>query len=112
MIADANTPTSKGNNVTISETPEPAPDPNELQEKLKSAKDALAAAKEKENSWANRALGATTTAATSLGAMQLAEGIAEKKGDEKAEKEHLFDSENSGITKSDILKLAIKYVEF
>ena len=87
VIADANTPTSKGNNVTISETPEPAPDPNELQEKLKSAKDALAAAKEKENSWANRALGATTTAATSLGAMQLAEGIAERRADAEAEKE-------------------------
>jgi len=59
----------------------------ELEEKLKSAKDALAAAKEKENSWANRALGAASTAATSLGAMQLAEGIAERKADTDAEKQ-------------------------
>ena len=68
-------------------TPAPKPTPKELEEKLKSAKDALAAAKEKENSLANKSLSAISTAATSLGAMQLAEGIAEKKADEKAEKE-------------------------
>jgi len=59
----------------------------DLSDKLKSARDALAAAKEKENSLANKSLSAISTAATSLGAMQLAEGIAEKKADEEAEKQ-------------------------
>ena len=72
---------------TAPEVAAPKPTATELEEKLKTAQDALKTAKEKENSWANRALGATTTAATSLGAMQLAEGIAEKKADEEAEKQ-------------------------
>ena len=59
----------------------------ELAEKLKSARDELAAAKEKENSWANRGLSAASTAMTGLGGMQLAQGIAEKKADADAEKE-------------------------
>ena len=59
----------------------------DLSDKLKSARDALAAAKEKENSWANRGLTAASSAMTGLGAMQLAEGIAERRADAEAEKE-------------------------
>ena len=70
------------------ETPvTPSPDPKELAEKLKTAQNELAAAKEKENSWANRGLSAASTAMTGLGGMQLAQGIAEKKADADAEKE-------------------------
>ena len=65
----------------------PSPDPKELAEKLKTAQNELAAAKEKENSWANRGLSAASTAMTGLGGMQLAQGIAEKKADADAEKE-------------------------
>ena len=70
------------------ETPvTPSPDPKELAEKLKTAQNELAVAKEKENSWANRGLSAASTAMTGLGGMQLAQGIAEKKADADAEKE-------------------------
>ena len=59
----------------------------EISDKLKSAQDALAAAREKENSWANRAVTAASSAMTGLGGMQLAEGIAEQRADAEAEKE-------------------------
>ncbi len=63
------------------------PSADELAQKLKSAQDALAAAHEKENSWANRGVTAASSAMTGLGGMQLAEGIAERRADAEAEKE-------------------------
>ena len=63
------------------------PSADELAQKLKSAKDALAAAQGKENSWANRGVTAASSAMTGLGGMQLAEGIAERWADAEAEKE-------------------------
>ena len=59
----------------------------EISDKLKSAQDALAAAREKENSWANRGVTAASSAMTGLGGMQLAEGIAERRADAEAEKQ-------------------------
>ena len=59
----------------------------ELAEKFKTAKDALSAAQEKENSWANRAVSAVSTAATGLGAMEVASALAERKADKNAEAE-------------------------
>ena len=44
-------------------------------------------AKEAENSWANRAVTAASTAATGIGAMQAASALAEKRADAEAEKE-------------------------
>ena len=59
----------------------------ELAAKLKTAKDELAAARDKENSWANRGLSAASTAATGLGAMAAASALAERVADRDAEKE-------------------------
>ena len=59
----------------------------ELANKLKTAQDALSAARDKENSLANRAVSAVSTAATGLGAMEAASALAEQKADTKAEAE-------------------------
>ena len=57
------------------------------QEKVDDAQAELDAAKEKEQSTANRMLGGLTTLATGIGGMQLAQGIAEKKADSAADKD-------------------------
>ncbi|MCQ2599015.1 MAG: carboxypeptidase-like regulatory domain-containing protein [Alphaproteobacteria bacterium] len=58
----------------------------EEREKLIAEKEqALKAAKEKETSTANKALGAASMAASGIGAMELASAIAEKRADENAE---------------------------
>jgi len=65
----------------------PSPAPKELEEKFKSAQEALTKAKEAENSWANRGITAASTAATGLGAMAAASALAEKRADAEAEKQ-------------------------
>ena len=57
------------------------------QKKVEDAKAKLDAAKEKEQSFANRMLGGLTTAATGIGGMQLAQGISEKMADSAADKD-------------------------
>lgn len=61
--------------------------PEELQAKVDEAQKKLDAAKEKEQSFANRMLGGLSTAATGIGGMQLAQGIAEKRADSAADKD-------------------------
>lgn len=57
----------------------------ELDEKLKSAQNALKSAQDTEGSLANRLLGGASTAATGLGGMMIAQGLAEQKADKDAE---------------------------
>lgn len=57
------------------------------QTKIDDAQAKLDAAKEKEQSTANRMLGGLTTLATGIGGMQLAQGIAEKRADSAADKD-------------------------
>ncbi|MBQ6736465.1 MAG: OmpA family protein [Alphaproteobacteria bacterium] len=59
----------------------------DLDQKLADAQSALDAAREKENSWANRAVSGASTAATGIGAMQAASAIAEQRADATAEKQ-------------------------
>ena len=52
---------------------------------VKQKQDAYDKARTNENSWANRGLTAVTTAATGIGAMELAQGLSERKADAAAE---------------------------
>ena len=81
---DPYTPTDNGGNEPKDETDETA---TELEDKLKSAQDALTKAKEKENSWANRGVTAASSAMTGLGGMAAASAYSEQKSDAEAEKE-------------------------
>lgn len=56
-------------------------------EQVKEAEDAYKTAKENETSLANRMLGGLTMAATGIGGMQLAQGLAEQNADKKAEQD-------------------------
>ncbi|MBR3510549.1 MAG: hypothetical protein IKN73_00615 [Alphaproteobacteria bacterium] len=58
---------------------------NEEYSELKKAEEAYKAAKEKEQSLANRTLTAATTAAMGIGGMELAMGLSEQKADKDAE---------------------------
>ena len=58
-----------------------------VQKKIDDAKAKLDKAKETEQSTANRMLGGLSTAATGIGGMQLAQGIAEKQADSAADKD-------------------------
>ena len=58
---------------------------NIISQNLKKLEDAYQQAKERETSLANRTLTATTMAATGIGGMQLAQGLAEQKADKDAE---------------------------
>ena len=58
-----------------------------VEDKLQSLKDKYESAKANEQSLANRTLTAATTAATGIGAMQLAQGLAEKSADAKADRD-------------------------
>ena len=60
---------------------------DEAQSKIDAAKDKLAAAEDNQNSWQNRLLNGLTIAATGIGGMQLAQGIAEKSADSAADKD-------------------------
>ena len=62
-------------------------DNSDAQSKIDAAQKALDAAKEKEQSTANRMLGGLSTLATGIGGMQLAQGIAEKQADKAANKD-------------------------
>ena len=72
--------------------PEPKPKPKERTDEEKAAalaekKSAWDDAKENEQSVANRTLTAATTAATGIGAMQLAQGLTEQKADAAADRD-------------------------
>ena len=58
---------------------------NTISQNLKKLEDAYQQAKERETSLANRTLTAATMAATGIGGMQLAQGLAEQKADKDAE---------------------------
>lgn len=58
---------------------------NTISQNLKKLEDAYQQAKERETSLANRTLTAMTMAATGIGGMQLAQGLAEQKADKDAE---------------------------
>jgi hypothetical protein len=60
---------------------------DDLQAKVDEAQAKLDKAKETEQSLANRMLGGLTTAATGIGGMQLAQGLAEKSADSAADKD-------------------------
>lgn len=60
---------------------------DDLQKKVDDAQAKLDAAKETEQSLANRMLGGLSTLATGIGGMQLAQGIAEKSADSAADKD-------------------------
>ena len=77
-------PNDSANSAKKSESPKTS---EELQAKVDEAQKKLDAAKEKEQSFANRMLGGLTTAATGIGGMQLAQGIAEKRADSAADKD-------------------------
>lgn len=62
-------------------------DADDLQKKVDDAQAKLDAAKETEQSLANRMLGGLSTLATGIGGMQLAQGIAEKSADSAADKD-------------------------
>nr|MBQ0091436.1 hypothetical protein [Candidatus Enterousia merdequi] len=70
---------------TTTEEQKAADEKAKKEAELKEKEDAYKAAKEKEQSTANKMLSAATIGATGLGAMELAEGLSEKKADEKAE---------------------------
>ena len=57
----------------------------DLDKKLTDAQNALKSAQDTENSLANRLLGGASTAATGLGGMMIAQGLAEQKADKDAE---------------------------
>ena len=58
---------------------------HDYDERIKKLEEAYSQAKERENSLVNRMLSGATIAATGLGGMELARGLAEKKADENAE---------------------------
>jgi len=73
--------------VVDEEPPAPKSTPEELEQKLKSAQDALTKAKDAENSWANRGVTAASSAMTGLGGMAAASALAEQRADAEAEKQ-------------------------
>ncbi len=81
---DPCTPTEKGGSGAEAETDKTA---TELEDKLKSAQNALTKAKEAENSWANRGVTAASSAMTGLGGMAAASALAEQRADAEAEKQ-------------------------
>ncbi|MBQ6736587.1 MAG: carboxypeptidase-like regulatory domain-containing protein [Alphaproteobacteria bacterium] len=72
---------------TAQEVTAPKPTVAELEEKLKAAQKELDAARDAENSWANRGVTAASSAMTGLGGMAAASAIAEQRADAEAEKE-------------------------
>lgn len=70
---------------TTTITPEPKQNSEEQEQKIAELRKNADAAKEKEQSTANKLLGAAGIGATGMGAMQLASGMAEQKADEEAE---------------------------
>ncbi len=60
---------------------------DDVDQRLADAQKELDAARDAENSWANRAVSAASTAMTGLGGMQFASGIAEQRADAAAEKQ-------------------------
>ena len=90
LLAMANDELSKQNGAqnTNTDAKQPnVPTSSELEEKLKTAQDALKKAQDKENSWANRAVSATSTAASGVGGMMAASALAERRADAAAEAE-------------------------